>query len=425
MKGDYSMSVVRRLVLTGSHWLLMLLGGLGSAAPVWAAQVDVTAKYYPVSHDKYNFYNTTRPSRFCELLYLRCRDDKLFSADVNIVLTSTGEIRADHAIERQGVMFKVPASWKTIEVRNTQTGESHTLKARIAGFGFKSETEDVRKLVGMPVGSDPSGEKSYQALWSGGSFDTAPRPCEGVRVSLNSPEYFNFVWMTPVDGVCAKKANFNIPRIDFKEMQIVYQWESPDPWGMASGTYVGALTYTLGAGGEFDVGDILAPSENALTLKFTLDVEHVLNVYLPPGGNRVELVPEGGWQRWLQNPAHIPKRLFRDQTFHISASGRFGMRLICSNMYGEWCAIRNENNHSIPVAVDVSLPSGMVDSEGRPVVRQALRNDRGVKFQLGDYVDHKPGTLHFETNRLVDEMLREHAGSTYSGTITVVWDSEV
>lgn len=420
------MSAAKRLVLTSLQW--MLLGGLSSVAPVWAAQVDITGEYFSGSDAGAAgaFKNTTRASRACAMLDggRYCDSIQVFSADARIVLRSNSEIRADHATERQGVMFKIPASWKTIEVRDSITGESHALKVRIAGIGFRGETEDVRSLTGMPMGG--SVYEARAKLWSSGSFENPPSPC--VLFPLypgNSPESFNFVWMTPVLGVCAKQAKFRIPRIDFNYMEILYQWQTPKAWVMGSGRYIGELTYTLGAGGDFDVGDVLTPSEDALTLKFALEVTHHLNVHLSPGGNRVELVPEGGWQRWLQNPAHIPTKLFRDQDFHLTASGRFGMRLICSSTYGERCAIRNENNHSIPVGVDVSLPSGIVDRAGRPVVRQALRNDQDVKFQLGNYVDNKPGTLHFEANSLVDEMLRDHAGSTYSGTITVVWDSDV
>lgn len=422
------MSAAKRLVFTSLPW--MFLWGLGSVAPVWAEQVNITAEYH--SGNDFGtvgaFKNTTRASSVCADAGERfCNAIKVFSVGSGVVLRSNSEIRADHAAERQGVMFKAPASWKTIEIRNTITGESHALQFRIAGIAFKGETEDVRSLTGTPMGSDPSGKVSHNKLWNSGSFRKASSPCVSFDPGDpgSGPEYFRFVWMTPVDGVCAKQAKFRIPRIDFNDMEVLYQWETPKAWVMGSGQYVGELTYTLGAGGDFDVGDVLAPSEDTLTLRFTLDVDHTLNVHLSPGGNRVELVPEGGWQRWLQNPAHVPKKLFRDQDFHLTASGRFGMRLICSTTYGEWCAIRNENNHSIPVAVDVSLPSGIVDSEGRPVVRQAIRNDQGVKFRLSNYVDNKPGTLHFETNRLVDEMLRDHAGSTYSGTITVVWDSDV
>lgn len=419
------MSAAKRLVFTILHW--MFLWGLGSVAPVWAEQLNITAEYF--SGNDFGtvgaFKNTTRAGQSCAGPAERlCDSEKIFSVNSGIVLRSNSEIRADHANERQGVMFKVPASWKTIEVRNSITGEGHALKVRIAGIGFRGETDDVRLLTGAPLGG--SYYTAHSKLWGSGDFGNAPSPCvfPGLRRAMG-PEHFDFSWLTPVDGVCAKQAKFRIPRIDFKYIEILYQWETPKAWVMGAGRYVGESTYTLGSGGDFDFGDVLAPSEDALTLRFTIDVDHSLNVHLSPGGNRVELVPEGGWQRWLQNPAHVPKKLFRDQDFHLTASGRFGMRLICSTTYGEWCAIRNENNHSIPVAVDVTLPSGIVDSEGRPVVRQTLRNDQDVKFRLGNYVDNKPGTLHFEANRLIDEMLREHAGSTYSGTITVVWDSEV
>jgi hypothetical protein len=41
-------------------------------------------------------------------------------------------------------------------------------------------------------------------------------------------------------------------------------------------------------------------------------------------------------------------------------------------------------------------------------------------------VDQKPGTLHFDVARdQVEEMLEPGVARSYSGNITVIWDSEV
>ena len=78
--------------------------------------------------------------------------------------------------------------------------------------------------------------------------------------------------------------------------------------------------------------------------------------------------------------------------------------------------------------VSVSLPYGISDAAGRPVNRQPLRRD-GVGtelFQPTFYVDRKASTLHFEIERdEVEKMLKVGESRTYSGNVTVIWDSEV
>ena len=325
-------------------------------------------------------------------------------------------------------MFKVPANWRTLDVVDRVTGHRETVEVRISGIGAGYRfNQSLMDLLGLPHGT--SFYTASVAMWGAPGFwgNGALPPCKGTYYGVieDGGTGEEFFWLVPAEGVCAKKANYLIPEFTYNNLQFSYELRTPTPLTMRTGLYSGTIDYTIGPGGDFDMGDVMQANDSNLTLDFTLDVEHVLKVDIPPGGNHVELLPEGGWQRWLQNPARIPEKLFRDQTFHISTSGPFSMRLICSNMYVYWCAIRNENNLSIPLKVEVSLPSGIVDSKGRPVVRQVLRNDLDVKFQPGIYVDNKPAVLHFQVLRWIKEMLRDHAGSTFTGTVTVVWDSEV
>jgi hypothetical protein len=198
---------------------------------------------------------------------------------------------------------------------------------------------------------------------------------------------------------------------------------------MSSGKYIGQLTYTLGPGADFDMGDVMLPSSNFLALNFELSVLHTLKVDVPPGGNRVELMPEGGWQSWLTQ-GRKPTRLFRDQTFNISASSRFKMQMECEyTQDGKTCSLREPlSGHVVPLNVSVSLPHGLTDTDGQSVDRRPLRLDgSGTQlFQPALYVDRKPGTLHFEIPASdVGEMIRPGQQRQYSGSVTVIWDSEV
>lgn len=82
----------------------------------------------------------------------------------------------------------------------------------------------------------------------------------------------------------------------------------------------------------------------------------------------------------------------------------------------------------MPLNTSVSLPSGLTDAGERTVQRRPLFLDgSGTElFQPSIYVDRKPGTLHFEIiKEHVEPMLREGVGKTYTGNVTVIWDSEV
>ena len=210
-------------------------------------------------------------------------------------------------------------------------------------------------------------------------------------------------------------------------MEYAYELRTPNPLGMSSGLYTGSITYSMGPGGDYDFGDVMMPSKNALTLNFTLSVEHDLKVDVPPGGNRIELVPQGGWQAWLSQ-GRKPARLFRDQTFHISASSRFKMQMACERVIGDTCALRNTTDgHEVPVDVSVSLPHGLNREDGGAVIRQPLLlSGAGTEqFQPGFYVNRRPGTLHFEVQKQYADQMVERGGSTYAGQVSVIWDSDL
>lgn len=209
-------------------------------------------------------------------------------------------------------------------------------------------------------------------------------------------------------------------------MEYAYELRTPNPLTMSGGQYTGNITYSIGPGGDYDFGDVMVPATNAITFNFTLSVEHDLKVDIPPGGNRIELIPEGGWQAWL-NRGRVPARLFRDQTFRIAASSRFKMQLECSIVMDNTCGLRNPNGDEVPVQVAVTLPSGIDGRGNQAVIRRPLRldGDGTELFQPLFYVNDRPGTLHFDVLRDdMGEMLKQ-PGTTYSGVVTVIWDSQV
>lgn len=396
------------------------------ASPAEAQVSTITALFKPDSaHPHLNkFTNTTPPSGYCQSYPDECETHQFFSLRVPIQFNSSQAIPAHHPSPRQGPMLKVPTQWRELTVFHETTREPEQVRVRIAGIGTVVETDDVKVLVG---GAD-NPLIAHNQLW-GSSWVNAPSPCANTgKGYLNSTNY-QFFWRTPVAGACAKQAKFNVPWIRFHYLDFAYELETPNPLGMSSGNYTGSMTYTVGPNGDFDFGDVMLPSDSAVTLDFNLEVQHTLKVDIPPGGEKVQLVPPGGWQSWLQ-AGRKPVKLMRDQTFNISASSRFKMYIECeySALHYDCLLDDRVSRRAVELRTSVSLPAGLTDMSGQPVRQMRLRSGaaNAMYFQPGFYVDRAPGVLHFEVpSRQMEFMLAPGAGPFYRGKVLVVWDSEI
>jgi hypothetical protein len=420
-------SVIRLLKQTAN--VLMLSGLLGAVSE--AAVMEIEAKFSPdPSNPLVNkFINTTKFTGFCQGNEPACERRGLSSFRTPITFTATRPIRVHETNRREAAMFSIPAEWRTLTVTkmggaSTETAE---VKVRMPGFAVNYRlSHDARDLVGRP---DLGSNAAHGLLWQGGLWLSPPSPCQwAIKASTNTREHETF-WLTPAGSACHKAPNYIIPEFDYKSFDFAYELQTPEPLKLSQGTYTGSIQYSVGPGKDFDMGDVMLPSEDSLTLNFTLTVEHMLKVEVPPGGHRVELVPQGGWQSWLQQ-GRKPTRLFKDQTFNISASSRFKMELECQyTQDGNTCSLQEPiSGHVVPLNISVSLPHGLTDASGQPVTRrQLLLNGSGTKlFQPGFYVERRPGTLHFEIpSSEVAEMIRPGRSRYYSGNVTVIWDSEV
>jgi hypothetical protein len=416
------MSVIGFLFSMRRSWLWSLLMVWSLVPQALAQEVSITALFRPDSaNPRLNqFKNTTPPSGYCQQFPGQCEENQTFSLQVAIRFESIRAIPANHASSRQGATFKVPAQWRPLTVRH-ESGAVETVQVRITGVGSRYVTEDVRQLTG-DINDDY--RFAHNLLW-GSSWVNAPSPCIYSGVGYYSTNYYGFFWKTPEQAACYKQAKFDVPWLRYDHLDFSYELVTPNPLGMLAGQYTGSLTYVIGPLGDFDFGDVMLPSSPVLTMNFNLDVQHTLKVDIPPGGEKVQLVPAGGWQSWL-HAGRKPVRLFRDQTFNISASTRFKMFLQCSITDGRVCFMADRDMKlTAPLKVSVSLPGGLTDSAGRPVQRQELVTEGGaVIFQPGHYVDRQPGTLHFELER-PDHLFLPGAPKQYFGSVTVVWDSEI
>ncbi|MBD9590400.1 hypothetical protein IB254_25285 [Pseudomonas sp. PDM03] len=403
------------IIRTASRLCTIVLAGTFTMS-VEAVTLEITAVFRPdpAKPMQNAFENKTPAGGYCKDHPSYC-ENGVFSIALPIRFRSIAPIAAMHE-ERQGPMFRVPSNWKDVTVVHEATGEPETVKIRINGIGAAYTIKTP-----LPGGVWPS------------SWVYAPAPCAYGGVGYGSSLYYAFFWRVPANaGVCAKQAQKEITeahQFAYQDTGFSYELITPNPLAMSTGTYRGTLNYTVGPLRDFDMGDVMLPDDELITLNFTLNVEHTLKVEIPPGGNRVELVPQGGWQAWLTQ-GRKPTRLFRDQTFNVSSSSRFKMNMDCQySLDGNRCAVREPvSGHTVPLDVSVTLPSGLVDAAAQPVNRRPLRRDgSGTELiQPRFYVDRKPGTLHFEiAPGEVGEMLKPGVARSYSGLVTVIWDSEV
>lgn len=418
MKLFFSLRTMAAFSLMGS-----LLAGL-HATPASGVEQEISARFVPDPANPLinRFVNTTPQSGVCpNWIANRCAQLGIFSLRVpGLRFDSSQPIPAGHADPRQGATFSVPSSWRALDVVHSRTGEREIVEVRVAGIGG---TWYVARPPGVSAWTPPGGGR-WRVPWV-----RPPSPCTGLDINVAGVNFAFFFWLIPEGaGACGLVPTMDIPWFRFSSVEYVYELRAPNPLGMSSGEYRGSLTYTTGPGGDFDMGDVLLPNDNAVTLNFTLSVEHSLKVEIPLGGHRIELVPQGGWQTWL-NQGRKPVRLFRDQTFNVSASSRFKMQLECQHSVGNTCALRDaDSSDLVPLNTRVTLPHGFTDGAGQPVDRRPLRLDgSGTElFQPGLYVNRKPGTLHFEVAKEhVEQMLSEGVTKTYMGNVTVIWDSEV
>ena len=389
------------------------------------AAMDIRAVFRPdPSNPMQNkFINETPVTGHCESQPAFCKERELFSLLTPIGFQSIAPIQAG-ADQRRGAMFRVPGDWRRLSVRHSDTHETAEVEIRIVSIGGRYILPDTAEnLVGE--GEPTSVQGWHTRLWGDWTWEP-PVPCQYTGGMYTGPSTRTFFWLTSASNVCAATANYPIPALTYDQMQIGYELRTPNPLKMSSGQYTGNLIYTVGPGMDFDMGDIMQPDDSTLALDFLLDVQHTLKVDLPPGGNKVALEPAGGWQQWIDG-GRKPTRIFRDQTFYISASSRFKVMMQCPDTAGvEQCILRGEDKFAY-VRTSLTLPAGLTNSSGGPVNRYVLRdNIWSEPFQPSQYVDRKVGVLHFEVpGSSIENLLKPGISGTLSTNITIIWDSEI
>lgn len=402
-----------------TYWLGLLAALSLPSAEAFNQEIRALFQPDPSQPGKNVFVNKTPNSGYCVTYPDACTANNIFSIRIPVRFDSTRAV-----MPGDGVGVKAPANWRRLTVTNQATGEVETVEVRIIGLGSDySLSASAAELVG---GTDI--REGHDILWGGTGWIIVPPPCQYSGLAAYSPKTYRFFWKTPAEESCTKVAAYRIPSMSFTDLDFAYELRTPNPLGMSSGLYTGSLTYTLGPGGDFQLGSMMVPDDSNLTLDFVLDVQHTLKVDLPPHGDKVSLEPEGGWQRWIDG-GHKPSRIYRDQMFFISASSRFKVMLECAESFApNQCNLRSPaSGERAYVEVKMSLPPGIEGPNGGGTVTHLGLRHKGWSgpFQPGHYVDRKQGSLRFEMPKgSIENLLKPGVNDTFIGYITVVWDSE-
>lgn len=405
-----NMTLKRRLSLT-----LLALWVASFAHTALARESLITATFNPGRlPSKDAFVDTSQSGPMCGNSPYKCGDRKSF---MQRLLTTSAPLTINNPDPRQGLFFKIPDGWKDVTVLHNKTGESRIVQLRFVSIAARLATRpDITSITGI---TDVA--RAHIALWENGGPGVAPAGCTSLHGQALSEFDYELVW-TPLSNVsCSKKNLFNITRAA-PTVEFTYEIRTPSPLDMSTGTWDGKLPLRVGPGMDIDFGDNVTSSDPVFDIRVELNVEHYMSIVFPPGADRLALEPDDGWVAWV-NRGSRPERIAREQPFRVSSSVYMRMLLECQYAIGEDCAIQNPAGDEVPVVTRMTLPGDMRLLTGGPVDKARLSNVYALKAAPTQFVDDQTGKLHFEVARNDVDAMLAHPDTTYSGNVTVIWDS--
>lgn len=406
-----NMTLKKRLSIT-----LLALWAISFANGASARQSLVTATFNPVRlPSKDAFVNTSQSGPMCGNTPYKCGDRKSLSA--RMLPVSKTPLTINNPDPRQGLFFKIPSGWHDVTVYHNKTRESRTVQLRFISIAVRLATRpDITAITGIhDIG------QAHIALWEAGGPGVAPPGCTSLYGQAVDEFNYELVWTPQGDTSCSKRNLFTITRAD-PTSEIIYEIRTPSPLDMTTGTWDGLLPLRVGPGMDIDFGDNVTSSDPVFDIRAELNVEHYMSIVFPSGADRLALEPDNGWVAWV-NRGSRPERIARDQPFRVSSSVYMRMLIECQYDMGEDCAIQNPAGHQVPVVTRMTLPGDMRLLTGGPVDKARLSNTFALKAAPSQFVDDQTGKLHFEVARNDVDAMLAHPDTTYSGNVTVIWDS--
>lgn len=383
------------------------LAALALPLPGLAFEATISARYHGQVDGR--FENTTPPGGYCARWPTFCKES--FTAWLPITYKKTTVRYAPNIRDR--LYLKLPAR-RVVSVEDVASGRRYDVT-----FEFTGVSQSLVRLSagGVPIGSINGGctqnIASTSTDYSRGEF----------LWRLRNPQMPEFCYAD--NSLLAYKEPVLSEII---EMGISYNLIMPRPIGMVQGLYRGSVHYTIGPNGDFDFGDGVSDlGANQLTLNFELEVRHDLYLNFPPGNDRAVLEPPGGWMAWLGGRG-APNRLYRDLPFSLWTTGPIKVYKHCQFNVDQRCGIENAAGHRVPVEVAVTLPGGLNDAAtGRTITRQPVPTGEATAMLIDvqNAVANQAAKLHFEVAKEDIGGMLNHAGQTYQGQVTLLFDAQM
>lgn len=409
-----------------STWLHRLAGCLGACLLVTTAhavELTISAAFRPsvLSPQTIQFENTTPLASYCRNWPNSCTN-KAFSIGLP-VRWSYPSLNRGETDPRKGVYIKVPNTFRTVQVVNTQTGQSSQLRFRVSGMATTFNlTQSVMELTGSKIAAD-----GHEKLWVGSHWGYPPGKCTALTDNWISDKWGAVLWGHPegTDG-CYKLAAYPIPApgISMTETGLMYVLQTPSPLELGNGEYRGSLEYRIGPGQDFDFGDKAVVDASSVKINFILSVAHELKVNYPNNARRVLLEPAGGWAVWLQQ-GRAPGPLQRNIPFTVASSGNFSVRLDCQYKVGSHCGIANGKQLVVPVVTALSMEGLRLKSSGQTAAHIPLSNEAAVVFSSLTASATRRSLLHFAVAAPDVSTMAKQSGDSFLGTVTLVFDASV
>ncbi|MDZ5602076.1 hypothetical protein SJI00_04680 [Pseudomonas sp. RP23018S] len=391
----------------GCGWLLGLaLLCLAAAAPTQAVEVTLSARYQGDSAQR--FEHTTPPASMCVFFPSMCRR----RPSVTVPMGYSKDVKVSTVV-RENFYAGVPLARKGW-VYHEQSGEGHEVS-----LNFKV----LSQHVASPNPSRNPAATSYRMAGN----------CQVQNGAWASSHEFVMQWNFDIKpGFCTTRPLYSSiglrEVVTVSEMGLSYILDLPGVYRLRPGRYRGSITYSMGAGGDFDFGDNVENlSDTEVTFNIELDVEHTFRVEFGPNSDLAVLEPPGGWTAWLDG-GRIPPKIASDIPLRIWSSGPFRLYKLCEFAVGERCGLRNKRGEEVPLQVAVTLPRSIRYYQGwQSITRQPIPTGRAKALQLEGQVftANGPGQVHFDVAQADLKPMLDRAGERYDGKVTVIFDAEL
>lgn len=419
MKTPFANQKRREMFRKVRLWLFSMVM-VFSAQSAIAETLELSAVFKPEPADftSDKFKDVTPDTGFCSsttLVFIVCASDER-SLNTRITGFKHLDVLNDHLLEN-AMSATVDGRLRTVKLVGEKGGEIEA-QLRISLFGWRTTINDAN-YSGASLGG------------SNGAYTATPGPCV-TRGGGGSALIATRVWFIPREKVtCQSVPVASRPiklndDVDLKDIQIGYELIIQDPrvaLTAANGNYYGETVYTVGDGGDIDL-HALRMDDSELKLKINAFIDHYFSVRFPDTINNLTLSPKGGWAPWL-NGGRVPQMLSNEVPFSVNSSTSFQVSMQCGFTAGNTCGLQNtQNSLVVPLDVRVTMPA-FTRPNGQGINKLLLTTQRETFVPSRTFVIDSLSKIHFSVGQQGVKTMTEWPGSTWKGTVSVIFDTEL